>query len=65
MKMRKRLSIPVIVMNYIAAIVFLLSVCAMDSDTNLFYVTAIISGAWLAFVAYKCGLLGGDIHDVD
>lgn len=63
--MKKRMSKLVIALNCIAGIVFLFSLCAIDSDTNLFYITAIISFAWLAFISYKYGYLGGDSYDVD
>ena len=42
----------------IMAIIFLISLCCVDSDTYLFYFAALGSGAWLALFAYANGLIG-------
>lgn len=53
------------VLNVIALIVFMISVCALDSDTYFFYYSTAISFAWLIIAGYKSGIFGGECDEFD
>ncbi len=57
MKKRKHKK-PVVILNYIMGIVFLFSVCALDSDTNLFLITSMVSALWL----FIMGVISGELE---
>lgn len=48
--------------NMIAGVVFLFSVCAIDSDSNIFFASALISAIWLFTSAWRHGLIGGEAY---
>lgn len=55
---KRRLKKPVVILNYIMGIVFLFSVCALDSDTNLFLITSMVSALWL----FIMGVISGELE---
>lgn len=63
--MKKILSSLFKVLNVIALIVFMVSVCALDSDTYFFYYSTAISFAWLIIAGYKSGIFGGEFDEWD
>lgn len=38
------------VITVIATIIFLLSLCSMDSQSNIPFITGMISGVWIALI---------------
>lgn len=60
---KRKLKAPIVALNYIAGIVFMISICGLDSDTNLFHYTTAISGAWLVAMGCITGVIGGDCDE--
>ena len=61
--MKKILSSLFKVLNVIALIVFMFSICALDSDTYFFYYSTAISFVWLIIAGYKSGIFGGECDE--
>ena len=51
-------NIVLITINYIAFGIFVLSACALDSQSNIPFYTCIVSGLYLILSAYANGLIG-------
>jgi hypothetical protein len=60
---RRKLKAPIVALNYIAGIVFMISICGLDSVTYFFHYAMGISGAWLVFMGCITGVIGGE-YDV-
>ena len=57
---KRKLKAPIVALNYIAGIVFLISICGLDSETYFFINATVISGAWLVFMGCITGVIGGE-----
>lgn len=47
-----------ITINYIMALILILSICALDSQSNIPFYTCLVSGLYLILSAYANGLIG-------
>ena len=56
---KRKLKAPIVALNYLAGIVFMISICGLDSETYIFHYATVISGAWLAFMGCITGVIGG------
>lgn len=52
---RKAKDIAIKAITYISGIVFMISICSVDSDSWIPIIALILSGMWLTYYAWACG----------
>ena len=60
---KRKLKAPFVALNYIAGIVFMISICGLDSESYFFINATVVSGAWLIFMGCITGVIGGEYDE--
>ncbi len=61
--MKKILNVLFNFISILALVVFMFSICALDSDTYFFYWSTAISFTWLVVAGFKSGVIGGECDE--